>query len=65
MSVLSEAARVCAAGIDAPFCNIYRYRPAEDNLLVEVGHSWDSDVIGNVVSRAEESSLQGQAFITG
>jgi two-component sensor histidine kinase/CheY-like chemotaxis protein len=64
-SVLTEAARVCAEGLDVPFCKICRYRPEENDLLVEAGVGWHSGVIGRVVSRADESSPQGRAFITG
>ena len=63
--VLTEAARVCAGGLDVPFSKVCRYRPREKDLLVEAGHGWKPGVIGNVVSRADESSPQGRAFITG
>ncbi len=63
--VLTEAARVCAGGLDVPFSKICRYRSAENDLLIEAGHGWKPGVIGNVVSRADESSPQGRAFITG
>ncbi|MEI9906147.1 MAG: histidine kinase dimerization/phosphoacceptor domain -containing protein [Asticcacaulis sp.] len=63
--VLTEAARVCASGLDVPFSKVCRYRPVEKDLLVEAGHGWKPGVIGNVVSRADESSPQGRAFITG
>jgi two-component sensor histidine kinase/CheY-like chemotaxis protein len=63
--VLTEAARVCAEGLGVPFCKICRYRPDENDLLVEAGIGWHQGVIGRVVSRADESSPQGRAFITG
>jgi two-component sensor histidine kinase/CheY-like chemotaxis protein len=63
--VLTEAARVCAEGLDVPFCKVCRYRPDENDLLVEAGVGWKPGVIGRVVSRADESSPQGRAFITG
>jgi two-component sensor histidine kinase/ActR/RegA family two-component response regulator len=62
--VLTEAARVCAEGLDVPFSKICRYRPEEDDLLVEAGVGWHEGVIGRVVSRADESSPQGRAFVT-
>jgi two-component sensor histidine kinase/ActR/RegA family two-component response regulator len=62
--VLTEAARVCAEGLDVPFSKICRYRPEENDLLVEAGVGWHDGVIGCVVSRADESSPQGRAFIT-
>jgi two-component sensor histidine kinase/CheY-like chemotaxis protein len=62
--VLTEAARVCAEGLEVPFCKICRYRPEENDLLVEAGVGWHQGVVGCVVSRADESSPQGRAFIT-
>ncbi|MDV6330974.1 histidine kinase dimerization/phosphoacceptor domain -containing protein [Asticcacaulis sp. 201] len=62
--VLTEAARVCASGLDVPFSKVCRYRSEENDLLVEAGYGWKPGVIGNVVSRADESSPQGRAFIT-
>ena len=63
--ILTEGARVCAAGLGVPFCKVCRFRPVENDLLVEAGVGWHEGVIGNVVSRADESSPQGRAFITG
>ncbi len=63
--ILTEGARVCAAGLGVPFCKVCRFRSLENDLLVEAGVGWHEGVIGNVVSRADESSPQGRAFITG
>ena len=63
--VLTEAARVCAEGLGVAFCKVCRYRPEENDLLVEAGVGWHHGVIGRVVSRADVSSPQGRAFITG
>jgi two-component sensor histidine kinase len=63
--VLTEAARVCAEGLEVPFCKVCRYRPEENDLLVEAGVGWHPGVVGGVVSRADESSPQGRAFTTG
>jgi two-component sensor histidine kinase/CheY-like chemotaxis protein len=63
--VLTEAARICAAGLDVPFCKVCRYRSEENDLLVEAGVGWHQGVIGKVVSRADATSPQGRAFITG
>jgi two-component sensor histidine kinase len=65
LKVLTEAARVCAEGLSVPFCKVCRYRAAENDLLIEAGHGWQAGVIGHVVSRADRSSPQGRAFITG
>jgi len=63
--VLTEAARVCAEGLDAPFSKVCRYRAEENDLLIEAGVGWDDGVVGYVVSRADISSPQGRAFVTG
>jgi two-component sensor histidine kinase len=65
LKVLTEAARVCAEGLSVPFCKVCRYRSDENDLLIEAGFGWKPGVFGHVVSRADESSPQGRAFITG
>jgi two-component sensor histidine kinase len=64
LTVLTEAARVCAEGLGAPFSKVCRYREAEKDLLIEAGYGWKPGVIGTVES-ADPSSPQGAAFITG
>jgi PAS domain S-box-containing protein len=63
--VLTEAARVCAEGLGVRFTKVCRYRPAENDLLIEAGFGWQPGVIGHVVSRADASTPQGRAFTTG
>jgi two-component sensor histidine kinase len=65
LKILTEAARVCAECLGVPFSKVCRYREAENDLLIEAGHGWHAGVIGNVVSRADITSPQGRAFITG
>jgi signal transduction histidine kinase len=65
MNILDEAVRVCAEGLSVPFSKVCRYRAEENDLLIVAGHGWRDGVVGNVVSRADESSPQGRAFITG
>jgi two-component sensor histidine kinase len=65
LKVLTEAARVCAEGLDVPFSKVCRYRAAENDLLIEAGYGWQQGVVGYVVSRADASSPQGRAFATG
>jgi len=63
--ILSEAARICAESLSVPFTKICRYRPEQNDLLVIAGFGWEDNVIGNVVSQADETSTQGRAYITG
>jgi two-component sensor histidine kinase len=65
LTILTEAARICAASLDVPFCKVCRYRAAENDLLIEAGCGWNLGVIGRVVSQADETSPQGRAYRTG
>jgi len=62
--ILTEAARICAASLDVPFCKICRYRAVEDDLLIEAGWGWKVGVVGRVVSQANETSPQGRAYVS-
>jgi two-component sensor histidine kinase/CheY-like chemotaxis protein len=63
--VLTRAAQVCASGLGVPFAKVCRFRAEEKDLLVEAGVGWHQGVIGRVVSRADDTSPQGRAFMTG
>jgi two-component sensor histidine kinase len=63
--VLTEAARVCAECLAVPFCKICRYRPEQNDLIVEAGYGWRSGVVGHVTSRADLTNPPGRAFLTG
>jgi signal transduction histidine kinase len=63
--ILTEAARVCAECLHSPFAKICRYRDEQKDLLVVAGCGWREGVVGNVISKADESSTQGRAFVTG
>jgi two-component sensor histidine kinase len=65
LTILTEAARICAASLDVPFCKVCRYRAAENDLLIEAGCGWNLGVVGRVVSQADETSPQGRAYVTG
>lgn len=63
--ILTEAARVCADGLDVPFSKVCRYRSEENDLLIEAGVGWKNGIVGHISSRADTSSPQGRAFTTG
>ncbi len=65
LTILTEAARVCAESLLAPFCRICRYRAAEGDLLVEVAYGWPASAVGQVATLVDASSPQGRAFVTG
>jgi GAF domain-containing protein len=62
--VLQRAARVCAECSQVPCCTVYRYRPTENDLVVEASVGWNQPVVGYVVSSADASSTPGRAFIS-
>jgi two-component sensor histidine kinase len=64
-TILGAAVRICAESLGVAHCKICRYREAENDLRVEAGYGWKPNVVGVVVSRADESSPQGRAFVTG
>ena len=47
-----------------PFCKVCRYRPVEDDLLIEAGYGWHAGVVGHIASSANERTPQGRAFVT-
>jgi two-component sensor histidine kinase len=65
LTILTEAAKACAEGLSVPFCKVCSYRPEQNDLLIVAGFGWHDGVVGHVVSRADASSPQGRAFITG
>ncbi len=65
LTILTEAARICADGLSVPFSKVCRYRAVENDLLIEAGYGWQAGVVGHVVSRADESTPQGRAYVTG
>jgi hypothetical protein len=65
IKILTEAVRVCAEGLGAPFSKVCRYRAEENDLLIVAGWGWQDGVVGHVVSRADMSTPQGRAFSTG
>jgi signal transduction histidine kinase len=64
-SILTEAVRVCAEGLNVPFSKVCRYRAEGNDLLIVAGHGWQDGVVGHVACRADTSSPQGRAFSTG
>lgn len=63
--LLIEAARMTAEGLDAEFCKILEFIPAENTLLVRAGVGWDPGVIGVARVGADIASPAGFALQTG
>jgi two-component sensor histidine kinase len=64
-SILTEGARLCAEGLNVPYCKVLRYRAEENDLIVEAGIGWKENVVGRSLAQADESSPVGRAFLTG
>ena len=64
-SILNEAAHVCAEGLGVGRAKVCQYRLVQNDLLIVAGFGWHEGVVNQVVSRADESSPQGRAYITG
>jgi two-component sensor histidine kinase len=62
--ILTEAARACAHGLDVRYCKVLKHRVPENDLLVEAGVGWQTDVVGRSISQADASSPGGRAFVT-
>ena len=63
--ILTEGIQVCAEGLGVHFGKVCRYRPEQNDLLIVAGCGWQRGVVGHAMSRADMSSPQGRAFITG
>jgi two-component sensor histidine kinase len=63
--ILNEASRICAGCLGAPFAKVCQYRAETNDLLVVAGFGWNTGVVGHVISRADTTSPQGRAFVTG
>ena len=63
--ILTEAARVCAESLGAPFCAVCRHRAEAGDLLIEAGYGWRAGVVGQVAARADATTPQGRAFVSG
>src|ERR1700749_1769292 len=65
MSMLDHTARVTAEGLDAEYCKVMEYIPAENRLLVRAGVGWDEGVVGSASVGADLASPAGYALRTG
>lgn len=63
--LLIDTARKTAEGLDAEFCKIMEYIPAENSLLVRAGVGWDAGVVGVARVGADIASPAGFALRTG
>ena len=64
-TLLQEATRLVAIGLQTSFCKILEYLPAKGTLLVRAGIGWQDDVIGVATIGADLNSPAGYALHTG
>src|SRR5271156_5070399 len=65
MSMLNHTARMTAEGLEAEYCKVMEYIPAENRLLVRAGVGWDEGVVGTASVGADLASPAGYALRTG
>jgi two-component sensor histidine kinase len=63
--LLNHTARMTAEGLDAEYCKIMEYIPADKRLLVRAGIGWGEGVVGNATVGADLDSPAGYALRTG
>src|SRR5262249_18806036 len=63
--LLDETARLTAEGLNAEFCKVLEYLPAERRFLVRAGVGWGPDVVGKATVGADLESPAGYALRTG
>src|SRR6187399_780770 len=63
--LLDHTARLTAEGLEAEFCKVLEYMPAEHRLLVRAGVGWDDGVVGVATVGADLESPASYALHTG
>jgi two-component sensor histidine kinase len=63
--LLNHTARMTAEGLDAEYCKIMEYIPADKRLLVRAGVGWGEGVVGSATVGADLDSPAGYALHTG
>jgi len=65
IEMLNHTARVTAEGLEAEYCKVLEYLPAEKRLLVRAGIGWSEGVVGHATVGADLDSPAGYALHTG
>ena len=63
--LIDQAAKVTADGLEAEFCKVMEYLPAENAFVVRSGVGWDPKMIGTAKVGADLESPAGYALRTG
>ena len=65
VEMLNHTVRVTAEGLEAEYCKVLEYIPAEKRLLVRAGVGWGEGVVGHATVGADLASPGGYALHTG
>jgi hypothetical protein len=63
--LLNQTARLTAEGMEAEFCKVLEYMPAENRFLVRAGVGWQEGIVGVATVGADLESPSGFALRTG
>lgn len=65
LKLLDQTARLTAEGMEAEFCKVLEYIPAENRFLVRAGVGWHEGIVGVATVGADLESPSGFALRTG
>src|SRR5215467_1649598 len=65
LELLNETVRLTAEGMNAEFCKVLEYIPADNRLLVRAGVGWHEGIVGKATVGADLESPSGFALHTG
>jgi len=65
LDLLDQTARLTAEGMEAEFCKVLEYIPAENRFLVRAGVGWQEGIVGVATVGADLESPSGFALRTG
>ena len=65
IGMLDQTARMTAEGLEAEYCKVMEYIPAENRLLVRAGVGWEPGIVGSASVGADLASPAGYALRTG
>jgi two-component sensor histidine kinase len=65
LELLNETVRLTAEGMNAEFCKILEFIPADNRLLVRAGVGWHEGIVGRATVGSDLESPSGFALRTG
>ncbi len=65
LDLLNQTARLTSEGMEAQFCKVLEYMPAENRFLVRAGVGWHEGIVGVASVGADLESPAGFALHTG